>query len=857
MDFRQFTEAVLRLYQQRKQSKAISDRIRRGRSKACASEVEELVAQAVADMIPAGYSLLVDHPFSVRSHAGGAKRWYPDIAILDMHGTRLCGVVEIKADVSYTADNWVQASQATVAALPETPLVSYLEPTPNGKPRPVNVSLATPVAWAAVVVTGVNEHGEQLSEFRRHDDCCFLLMPKYHPNWILPGDKPQEKAAEIVRGSDVWRRMDDYFRQTYPPREGAPRAVTSQPATMLEQGTHETQEECGMENRPYGLKDTPISEPGEESLGLTEYAHGLVEFVKHCDTPMTIALQGDWGSGKTSLMNLIRKEVGKDQGTKVIWFNTWQYSQFTMADTLALSLLKTFIDEIEADKPNTSLKKCVRGLAAGGKFLGSLATSYATGDSGAAKEAAAAARGEEYFDSAKHIKTLKEQLGDAVRDSPHDRVVVFIDDLDRLVPVKAVELLESLKLFLDLPKCVYILAVDYKVVIQGLKAKFNLSEEELKGKSFFDKIIQVPFNMPVSQYQVQEYFTKLLDRIDVKAPKDPASAAKYVTDYVNLVNCSVGFNPRTVKRLFNSLQLLNMVPREKGGQETLAGADTNTPEMTKILFAILCLQQYYEPLYRYLAKQYGEISDETFQKLRDPEGLQNGKEFADLRGEFGADKDSAFYQRLGDFVDAFYHSVQSGSGNDETLSPEEINRLRALLSFSSVVSTEAQEMPASNDERYDNRNMANVFAAELNERYKTTLSPIAESFERGGFFRYQVKSTDVVDVQVNLLVSRLDLGVYLVFGPKQAGAWLYQRHKKSEKRNAQWAEANLRAELGSLKIYEGTGVMELCKVEFKPGEDTWDVRVERFKTLSRQVLDKVVPAFARAVAQSGNPSGTA
>lgn len=47
-----------------------------------------------------------------------------------------------------------------------------------------------------------------------------------------------------------------------------------------------------------GLKDVPIDSFDDESLGLREYADALTRFVKECDTPMTIALQGDWGSEK-------------------------------------------------------------------------------------------------------------------------------------------------------------------------------------------------------------------------------------------------------------------------------------------------------------------------------------------------------------------------------------------------------------------------------------------------------------------------------------------------------------------------------------------------------------------------------
>ena len=274
-----------------------------------------------------------------------------------------------------------------------------------------------------------------------------------------------------------------------------------------------------MENH-FGLKDTPISSKADESLGLADYADALTDFISQCDTPMTVALQGDWGSGKTSLMNLIRADIQQQNtNTHLIWFNTWQYSQFSMAETLALSLIRSFIDEVKGDVEAPKLEKAMNALGKAARFGSSMAATYLTGDAGAVDNAMAAAGGGGFDDPSKAIKELKYELERLVNQHPAERIVVFIDDLDRLVPKKAVELLENLKLFLDIPKCVYVLACDYQVVVQGLKSKFGVTEGELKGKSFFDKIIQVPFNMPISHYQVKGYFGELLKKINVECSK--------------------------------------------------------------------------------------------------------------------------------------------------------------------------------------------------------------------------------------------------------------------------------------------------------------------------------------------------
>ena len=60
---------------------------------------------------------------------------------------------------------------------------------------------------------------------------------------------------------------------------------------------------------------------------------------------MTIAVQGDWGSGKTSIMNLVNAELNKSAIS--VWFNTWKFSQFNMEDNIAIIFLTYLTNELE------------------------------------------------------------------------------------------------------------------------------------------------------------------------------------------------------------------------------------------------------------------------------------------------------------------------------------------------------------------------------------------------------------------------------------------------------------------------------------------------------------------------------
>ncbi|MCX5862241.1 MAG: P-loop NTPase fold protein [Deltaproteobacteria bacterium] len=104
-----------------------------------------------------------------------------------------------------------------------------------------------------------------------------------------------------------------------------------------------------------GIQDLPITgELGEDgkfvgdALGIGQYADALSVFISECDTPITIAISGSWGSGKTSVMNMVRRKL---EGKIVpIWFNCWQFSQFNLSANLSGVMVNFFVDEISKSR---------------------------------------------------------------------------------------------------------------------------------------------------------------------------------------------------------------------------------------------------------------------------------------------------------------------------------------------------------------------------------------------------------------------------------------------------------------------------------------------------------------------------
>ena len=161
-----------------------------------------------------------------------------------------------------------------------------------------------------------------------------------------------------------------------------------------------------------GFTDKPTNTIKEDSFGIQQYVSGLNEFILECNTPMTIAIQGDWGSGKTSMMNMIKEKLGASVITT--WFNTWQYSQFNMGDALVVSFLSRLLSDIQTndDKNNVNIKKTLKLISRFAKIAAVVAADALVGGEAAdiAKKGAEAFENHEEIDMPQAINELKKQF---------------------------------------------------------------------------------------------------------------------------------------------------------------------------------------------------------------------------------------------------------------------------------------------------------------------------------------------------------------------------------------------------------------------------------------------------------------
>jgi len=236
--------------------------------------------------------------------------------------------------------------------------------------------------------------------------------------------------------------------------------------------------------------DQPIVDPTLDKLGrilfAQEIASGLVNSFKDNNESIVIGLSGNWGSGKSTLVNFIVGEIEKmskeqEQEIIVIRFNPWM---FTGQRELQNIFLKELLTKFKTK--TAKLKELSEKLS---EFLGHLTwLKYVHSGTGeAVKDVKEFLEG---VNKEQDINELKQQI-DKLLIASKIKLYITIDDIDRLTPSEITDIFQLVKLNGNFANTIFLLAYDQKVVAQALTKQFGEN-----GNKYIDKIVQVDYTIP-------------------------------------------------------------------------------------------------------------------------------------------------------------------------------------------------------------------------------------------------------------------------------------------------------------------------------------------------------------------------
>ena len=482
------------------------------------------------------------------------------------------------------------------------------------------------------------------------------------------------------------------------------------------------------------------SEADLDFLNFNYLAEQVVEISKDDNlSPATIGVYGDWGSGKSSLMKMVKKSLDTDEKTLTVEFNGWLFEGYEDAKTAlcgtildemhkhgtrfakAKNKIKTLLDKVDGGKLlSKGVKYGLDFLLTGG--IGTVTELTLTGLISAVKQKVGDISEDEIK---KVVDALKDEVPLSLMfclspwNSFEDMafvIVVFIDELDRCTPDTVLDIFEAIRLFLYVPGTTFIIGADERLVSYAVKTKYkDIPGHDIDiSKEYLEKLVQYPVKIPqLNESEVKQYITCLLlqnEDLDIKnvaealpklsineeftidtvksaTGKEPTESVKEAFDLSNQIYSALATlmkgNPRHCKRFFNTLMM------------RIALADRRDITLQKKVLAKLMLAEYYKPSFidalmkpeskEELKQLEGGIGEATFTALKDWSNDEWVKKWA--QGE-------PMLSKIDNLADYFYFSRESRkfySSNSEILSTEAKRLLQDLLDSSDSARSKAVE----------------------------------------------------------------------------------------------------------------------------------------------------------------------
>lgn len=319
--------------------------------------------------------------------------------------------------------------------------------------------------------------------------------------------------------------------------------------------------------------DKPIKTSEQDLLGRTTFSRQLGEAINSYDGKdgLVLGLFGKWGTGKTSILNMVVKEINclsesDDDRPIIVNFSPWNY---TDKDNLISLFFRVLKNKLDMDKYEEIRKEIGKALTDYSDALDALSLVPLVGSGLAAiLKTLAKAQGAELAKDV-NIETTKENL-EMVLSGINQKIIVIIDDIDRLTNTQIRDIFQLVKQVGNFPNIIYVLSMDRDVVCRALETVHNIN-----GAEYLEKIIQIPFEIPaLLKPRLCEIFLTKLEGI-VKSISDNTNIDKSYWSEV-FANCIEPYikTLRDVNRVINTFQFRYKILYEETAFEDMVALTT-------------------------------------------------------------------------------------------------------------------------------------------------------------------------------------------------------------------------------------------------------------------------------------------
>lgn len=405
--------------------------------------------------------------------------------------------------------------------------------------------------------------------------------------------------------------------------------------------------------------DYPINEISEDRFQRQQFSNRIAETIYNYQNnkSLVIGLYGKWGSGKSSVLNLIQTHIEIIDTQKeiiVVKFNPWRFSD---EKSLLLSFLNVFAKaiDVELKEKKEKLSETIS------KYADALAIIPISGINKTVK-----AISDSFVQDS--VEELKLRLDKAIQ-SVGEKILVVIDDIDRLDKNEIYSILRLVKLNADFPNSIYLLSFDEEMVAEAIGERFGKTGKEA-GRNFLEKIIQVPLYLPkllqsdLINYSFNE-ITKVINSLELGiSNNDIESFPSYFRDCISLRIET----PRLVIRYINSIRFsLPLLNKEVNMSDLLL------IEAIKIFYP--SHYQYIKENPSYFLKQYMTRTNDYFHSNIDEEKEFVKNKLDELSIDFDKEEKNAIFtllKHLFPYLESLIGNVDNSAMYDEWLKNKRI-----------------------------------------------------------------------------------------------------------------------------------------------------------------------------------------
>lgn len=291
--------------------------------------------------------------------------------------------------------------------------------------------------------------------------------------------------------------------------------------------------------------DKPIVSKENDQFNRYNFSKRIGETIleRKNDNGLVLGLFGIWGEGKSSVLNMIEGILENHEEILIIKFNPWRFKD---EESLIFNFLENLSETLDYQLTNFKEK------------IGAFIKKY--GSVGSVINLDLSKIGESLSDT--QLEELKNRVNEFLKIS-NKKIVVIIDDIDRLDKNELFAIFKLIKLTGDFSNTYYILSFDDKMVASALSDRYG-GKNEKAGYNFLEKIVQVPLRIPKAHSKDILNFTfKLLDQvIEESKLKLSKEESEIIGNTISRYFLHKITTPRLAVRYANSLSFL--IPLLKG-----------------------------------------------------------------------------------------------------------------------------------------------------------------------------------------------------------------------------------------------------------------------------------------------------